>query len=119
MSASTNQLVARSKRFAAPAGIAATLVLAGTFFLNHSAVHASSTTAPLDDNSVSSLVALDTAVENVAARVTPAVVNVSVTSKSTEQAGDDGGEMEGLPPGLRQFFRTARPRPAARSSAAN
>ena len=37
--------------------------------------------APLDDNSVSSLVALDSAVEAVAARVSPAVVNVAVTSR--------------------------------------
>ena len=35
----------------------------------------------LDDASVSSLVALDNAVEAVAARVTPAVVNVAVTSR--------------------------------------
>ncbi len=35
----------------------------------------------MDDSSVSSLVSLDNAVEAVAARVTPAVVNVAVTSK--------------------------------------
>jgi serine protease Do len=37
---------------------------------------------PLDDNSVSPLLALDQAMETLAARVTPAIVNVAVTSKS-------------------------------------
>jgi serine protease Do len=43
------------------------------------------TAAPLSDNSVSALLALDHAMETVAARVTPAVVNVTVTSKQTAQ----------------------------------
>ena len=38
--------------------------------------------APLDDNSVSALLSLDQAMEALAARVTPAVVNVTVTSRS-------------------------------------
>jgi serine protease Do len=69
----------------------------------------------MDENSVSSLVALDNAVEAVAAKVTPAVVNVSVTSTGGhEQAdGDDDsqdgqggqGQMpDGIPPALRRFF---------------
>src|SRR5215831_12688455 len=37
--------------------------------------------APLEDSSVSALLALDKAMETVAARVTPAIVNVTVTSK--------------------------------------
>lgn len=45
--------------------------------------------APLDDNSVSALLALDHAMETLAARVTPAVVNVVVTSK-TNVRGEDG-----------------------------
>jgi serine protease Do len=69
--------------------------------------------APMDDNSVSSLVALDNAVEAVAARVTPAVVNVAVTSKVTGQEadGDDDGQDSGgqipqgaIPPEFRRFF---------------
>jgi serine protease Do len=114
MSASTNSLVAKVKRFALPTGAAATLLVAGAFFLGHNAVHAASgAAAPLDDSSVSSLVSLDQAVEAVAARVTPAVVNVSVTAKgSPEQMGDgddndgqsQGQGMQGLPPGLQQFF---------------
>ena len=39
--------------------------------------------AKLDDNSVSALLALEQAMENVAARVTPATVNVTVTSKAS------------------------------------
>ena len=37
--------------------------------------------APLDDNSVGALLSLDHAMEALAARVTPAIVNVTVTSK--------------------------------------
>jgi serine protease Do len=42
----------------------------------------SPTTAPLDDNSVSALLSLDHAMETLAARVTPAIVNVTVTSRT-------------------------------------
>jgi serine protease Do len=48
--------------------------------------------APLDDSSVSALLALDHAMETVAARVTPATVNVQVTSK---RSPDNGDAMEG------------------------
>lgn len=41
---------------------------------------------PLADNSVSALISLDHAMEALAARVTPAVVNVTVTSKQTGDA---------------------------------
>jgi serine protease Do len=112
MSRPTNSLVASLKKFALPAGsIAATFVVGGGLLLNHSSsVHAASAAAPLDDNSVSSLVSLDNAVEAVAARVTPAVVNVSVTSRgSAEEADDEAGPDSGmspqdLPPEFRRFF---------------
>ncbi len=55
--------------------------------------------AALDDNSVAPLLALDRAMETVAARVTPAIVNVAVTSQSKQNA-DDGQ----LPDGMQQFF---------------
>src|ERR1700691_5369990 len=42
--------------------------------------------AALDDNSVGALLTLDRAMETLAARVTPAVVNVTVVSKANEQA---------------------------------
>ncbi len=77
------------------------------------------TASPLDDNSVSALVSLDKAVESVAARVSPAVVNVAVTSKGGEHEAADGsagedGELQGLPPGFAQFFgRGMRPQQQA------
>src|ERR1700690_3574951 len=113
MSASTNSLVATTKRLAVPAAAAATVLLAVSLALSHSTAHAATgASAPLDDSSVSSLVALDNAVEAVAARVTPAVVNVSVTSKGSHDDAEDnyGGQSSGginpqdIPPQFRQFF---------------
>lgn len=110
MSVATNQLVAKAKRIVLPLGAAAALLIAVTFAVNHNVAHAAiGAAAPMDDASVSSLVELDNAVEAVAARVTPAVVNVSVTARgSDEQANDDnqdsGTPQNDLPPGLRQFF---------------
>jgi len=52
----------------------------------------------LDDSSVSALLSLDHAMETLAARVTPAVVNVTVVSKSKERPDD--GNM----PDMQQFF---------------
>ena len=40
------------------------------------------TTTALDDNSVGALLSLDHAMETLAARVTPAIVNVTVTSRT-------------------------------------
>src|SRR6266851_8482153 len=122
MSLETNKLVGKAGRFGALAGAAVALVLAATLSFHHSGVHAAmiSSPPPMDDNSVSSLVALDNAVEAVAARVTPAVVNVAVTSRGSsmhemggggdQDEGQDGpgqdgqGQMQGLPPGFSQFF---------------
>lgn len=104
MSPSTNSLVARTKKLALPGGVVASLLLGGAFLLGHNQVHAASsaaalgTGAPLDDSSVTSLISLDNAVEAVAARVTPAVVNVSVTSHSHEEADEDGGPNSGQDP---------------------
>ena len=114
MSSTTNLLVARVKRLVVPAGILATLLFVFAFFIDHNKAMAAAA-GPLDDSSVSSLVALDNAVEAVAARVTPAVVNVEVTSRVSpdEQAESDGGghgqnfggiNPQDLPPGFRQFF---------------
>jgi serine protease Do len=44
--------------------------------------------APLDDNSVNALLALDNAMEALAARVTPAIVNVTVASKKSGEAAN-------------------------------
>jgi serine protease Do len=113
MSLVTNKLVGKAGRFGAPVGAALALVLAAGFFIHQNGVRAAMIegAAPMDDNSVSSLVALDNAVEAVAARVSPAVVNIQVTSKgpSEHETGDEQdqgqrGQMQGLPPGFSQFF---------------
>src|SRR6202453_4670861 len=122
----TNKLVGKTGRFAAPVGAAVALVLAAAMFFHHNGVHAAmisssasliSSPAPMEDNSVSSLVALDNAVEAVAARVSPAVVNVAVTSRgsSEHQVGGDEqeqsqpGQGQALPPGFAQFFGPGGP----------
>src|SRR5579863_7325111 len=62
--------------------------------------------AALDDKSVDALLALDRAMETLAARVTPAIVNVAVTSKKSAQQteGDMQDMPQNLPPGMQQFF---------------
>ena len=64
-----------------------------------SAAAAAPSAAPLDADSVSALLALDKAMETLAARVTPAVVNVTVTSRTKP-------EMTGkqMPDDMQQFF---------------
>jgi serine protease Do len=114
MKASTNQLVTAMKRLVAPAAIVGAFALGAVLFVGHGNVHAASGAAPIDDNSVEALTALDHAMEAVASRVTPAVVNVAVTARGTGedetsegqmQGGQQGGgQMQGIPPGLRQFF---------------
>jgi serine protease Do len=119
MTQATNQLVDRAKKMAVPAAIAGAFALGAALFVGHGNVHAASgAAAPIDDNSVEALTSLDHAMEAVAARVTPAVVNVAVTSRGTGedetsdgqmqggQGGQEpgGGQMQGIPPGLRQFF---------------
>src|SRR5580698_2074752 len=60
--------------------------------------------AALDDNSVGALLTLDRAMETLAARVTPAVVNETVVSKgNAEQAGAGGV------PDMQQFFGPGNP----------
>jgi serine protease Do len=56
--------------------------------------------AVVDDNSMAPLLALDRAMETLAARVTPAIVNVAVTSQPKQNASDEGE----LPEGMQQFF---------------
>jgi serine protease Do len=55
--------------------------------------------AALDDNSVAPLLQFDKAMETLASRVTPAIVNVTVTSKPKTAASGDADA-----PGLEQFF---------------
>ena len=56
--------------------------------------------APLDDNSVGALLSLDQAMETLAARVTPAIVNVAVTAKGKT----DMAEQQQIPDDMQQFF---------------
>ena len=64
-----------------------------------SAASAAPASAPLSEDSVSTLLTVDRAMETLAARVTPAVVNVAVTSrlKADQRSGQ-------VPPEMRQFF---------------
>ncbi len=116
MTVATNSLVVKFKKFSVPAAGAAAMLLAVCFALGRTTVHAASAASPLDDSSVSSLVALDSAVESVAAKVTPAVVNVSVTSRgSSEQAMTEDGQEFGIapgaiPPGFERFFGPQGPK---------
>jgi len=68
------------------------------------AANAAPAAAPLDVDSVSSLLALDKAMETLAARVTPAVVNVTVTSRTKAEA--NGKQM---PEDMQQFFGQGGP----------
>src|SRR5215469_5747977 len=66
---------------------------------------ANSNTAPLDDNKIEALLSLDKAMETVAARVTPAIVNVAVTAKvDQKKMMQQQGMPEGLPDDMQQFF---------------
>ena len=92
-----------------PAGILATLLFVLAFVIDHNRAHAAAAAGPLDDTSVSPLVSLDNAVEAVASRVTPAVVNVAVTSrvspgdKPMTRAKASGGQA--LAASTRKIFR--------------
>ena len=62
--------------------------------------------APLDNDSVGALLSLDKAMETLAARVTPAVVNVTVTSKTKPDManGEMGQNEDQMPKEFRRFF---------------
>jgi serine protease Do len=114
MSAATNPLVTAKnvRRFALPGSLAAVAVLStGLLLHGASGVHAGAVSAaPLDDASVPSLAAMDHDMETLAARVTPAVVNIAVTSRGGEEEDEDAGNAQqqinpqDIPPQLRQFF---------------
>jgi serine protease Do len=89
------------KKLATPAAVVGAFALGAAIFAGHGSVHAASA---MDNNSVEALTALDHAMEAVASRVTPAVVNVAVTSRSSSKLATSDGQMQSLPPGLQQFF---------------
>jgi serine protease Do len=60
---------------------------------------AAAAAAPLDETSVGALLLLDQAMETLAARVTPAIVNVTVASRRNEDTAE-----ERIPDDLQRFF---------------
>jgi serine protease Do len=110
MSVATNQLVNEVKKMARKplsvgAGVLLTGALAVSLVFHESSMRAAEVNAaPIDDNSVAALTALDRAMEAVAAHVEPAVVNVQVTSKGSEEETAQEGQQQQLPPGFAQFF---------------
>lgn len=92
-----------TKRLIAPV---LAVALAGSFatyeFVKPAAARAAAAApaaAPLDADSVSALLALDRAMETLAAHVTPAVVNVTVTSRAKP---DEAGQQ--MPHEMQRFF---------------
>jgi serine protease Do len=98
-----------AKRRIGAAILAVALIFAvGHHFLQPTAARAAATSnaAPLDDSKVAPLLSLDQAMETVAARVTPAIVNVAVTAKVDQKKMmmQQQGMPEGLPDDMQQFF---------------
>lgn len=106
MRGTTNHLVAVAKKLTVPAAVVGAFALGAAMFVGHGKVNAASANPPLSDGDVSALESLDHAMEAVAAKVTPSVVNVAVTGHGSpeEQAEDGNGRQFQLPPGLQQFF---------------
>ena len=89
------------------AAVAIVLSLAAYELKPVSASTPAAAAGPLDDSSVSALLSLDHAMEALAARVTPAIVNVTVTSKrSSVNAGpaDNADNGDDDSNGMQQFF---------------
>ncbi len=75
------------------------------------AAMAGPTATALDDNSVGALLSLDHAMETLAARVTPAIVNVTVTSRTkASMTGGNDQEMQQFFGPFGQFFGQQMPR---------
>ena len=83
MAKSTNELVTKWRKLAMPASLTAAAVIGAALFVHQNNVPvAAETVAPLDNNSVAALTALDHAMESLAARVTPAIVRSGGTPAS-------------------------------------
>ncbi len=98
-----------AKRRIGAAILAVALIFAvGHHFLQPTSARAAATSnaAPLDDSKIAPLLSLDQAMETVAARVTPAIVNVAVTAKVDQRKAmmQQQGMPEGLPDDMQQFF---------------
>src|SRR5712664_289434 len=99
-------VVTRHLAVALIAVVAVGAVATFNFAKSATAAVAAPAAAALDDNSVGALLTLDRAMETLAARVTPAVVNVTVASKANAQEGGAGAE--GMPD-MQQFFGPGNP----------
>ena len=115
MTKETNLLRARAKAYAAPIAAFALVLSTGAIIVGHRHVDAATgadnnNIAPISNASIDPLLALDQATEAVASRVTPAVVNIAVTSHRTEQQaeaqGDDQGQEDNP---FSQFFGPGGP----------
>src|SRR6201996_5780581 len=102
MQQETNLLRDKAKRFVVPTLVAGAALFTGALVMGHNHVNAATAPdnpiAPINNASIDPLLALDQATEAVASRVTPAVVNIAVTSHRTEQPameGQGGGEDQG------------------------
>jgi len=98
MSQETNLLRAKAKAYAAPLLAFALVLSTGALIVGHrhvdAATAADNNIAPINNASIDPLLALDQATEAVASRVTPAVVNIAVTSHAPEQPAEAQGEGE-------------------------
>ncbi|HEV2279630.1 MAG TPA: Do family serine endopeptidase [Acidobacteriaceae bacterium] len=97
------------KKIAAPVIAAGALVGMGVWEFARPASAAMAPPAPAAPQESNALQSLDDAMENLAARVTPAVVNVNVTSKLSQRqlASDEGGQgqdQEQQQQQMQQFF---------------
>ena len=95
MHETTNLLRARARQFFAPLAAAVLILITGAFVFGHRPVNAATSPdtpiTPINNASIDPLLALDQATEAVASRVTPAVVNIAVTSRAHEQEDAQGG----------------------------
>jgi serine protease Do len=102
----TNLLRAKAKRLVGPFLALALILFTGAFVFGHKRVDAAtapdSPATPINNASIDPLLALDQATEAVASRVTPAVVNIAVTSHAPEQPAEAEGQ-DGENP-FSQFF---------------
>src|SRR5437016_1185950 len=105
---SSSWKMAFTKRMIAPAIALATVMSFGAHEFFKPEVARAAITAPapaaaaLDDSSVNALLSYDKAMETLAARVTPAIVNVTVTSKTKVDLSSEGMP-DGLPEGIQGF----------------
>jgi len=89
-----------SRRLLVPVAAGAMLAATGLYEIATPATARAAATpaaAPLDDNSVNALLSLDQAMEKLAARVTPAIVNITVTARAK-------AEPVQLPEDFQRFF---------------